>query len=198
MILPRQIGIGILTLVLASASVLSADRANIAADEREELRRHLEQTIASSESFDDRFAAEVWLLDMSTRLEKFVKDPEERLAILTAVHREANAAGLQADLVLGLMEVESHFDRFAVSSAGAQGLMQVMPFWRKELGRDEDNLTDIDTNLRYGCHILQFYLAKENGHMSRALARYNGSVGKTWYPERVMDAWQAHWQAGEL
>jgi soluble lytic murein transglycosylase-like protein len=188
----------LLVLLTTSIGALCADRAHIAADERAELRRHLEKTIASSASFEDRFDAEVWLLDMSTRLERFVKDPAERLAILKAIHREARAANLQPDLVLGLIEVESHFDRYAVSSAGAQGLMQVMPFWRKELGRDEDNLTDIDTNLRYGCHILQFYLEKEKGQMYKALARYNGSVGKTWYPERVMNAWQAHWQAGSL
>jgi soluble lytic murein transglycosylase-like protein len=187
----------LLGLLLAVAAV-ARDRAAIDAGERAELRDHLERTIASSSSFEDRFAAEVWLLDMSTRMAKFIEDPEERLAILQAVHREARAADLKPDLVLGLIEIESRFDRFAVSRAGAQGLMQVMPFWRDELGRPDDNLTDIDTNLRYGCHILQFYLEKERGHLYKALARYNGSVGQTWYPELVMNAWQSRWLAGDL
>ena len=101
-------------------------------------------------------------------------------------------------MVLALIEVESYFDRFAVSRVGAQGLMQVMPFWKKEIGRPDDNLTNADTNLRYGCQILQFYLQKEKGNVHRALARYNGSLGKSWYPERVFDRWRRHWYNGEL
>ncbi|MEH6550234.1 MAG: lytic transglycosylase domain-containing protein [Pseudomonadales bacterium] len=167
-------------------------------DEQIELRSFLEHTIATASSFDDRFSAEVWLVDMDNRLSRFIKDPEERMTILKHVHREANQSQLQPDLVLALIEVESHFDRYAISRVGAQGLMQIMPFWKEEIGRSDDNLTNIETNVRYGCRILQFYLQKEKGNMSKALARYNGSVGKTWYSERVMDAWQARWLAGNL
>lgn len=166
--------------------------------ERAELRQFLIDTIADSSSFKDRFDAEVWLLDMSGRLMRFEKDPQQRLDLLRAVHQEARAANLKPDLVLALIEVESAFDRYAVSSAGAQGLMQVMPFWKNEIGRPDDNLTDPYTNLRYGCRILQYYVEKEKGNLMHALARYNGSYGKWWYPKRVMDAWEARWRAGTL
>ena len=95
--------------------------------------------------------------------------------------------------MLSVIQVESNFDRFAVSVAGALGLMQVMPFWLDEIGRPGDNLLDIRTNLRFGCTILRYYLDREQGHLSRALARYNGSVGKTWYPDRVFRALRTRW-----
>lgn len=163
-----------------------------------ELRNFLKETINKASSFKDKYDAEVWLVDMSTRLSRFVKNPQKRLHLLRSVHREAKAANLKPDLVLAVIEIESSFNRFAVSRVGAQGLMQVMPFWKDEIGRPEDNLTDIETNLRYGCRILQYYLQKEQGHISSALARYNGSYGKTWYPEKVMTAWQKRWYAGDL
>lgn len=166
--------------------------------EHAELRQFLKSTIADASSFRDRFDAEVWLLDMSGRLEYFVGEPQARLELLRAVHFEASNAKLKPDLVLALIEIESGFDRFAVSSAGAQGLMQVMPFWKNEIGRPEDNLTDPYTNLRYGCRILQYYVEKEKGNIMHALARYNGSYGKLWYPRRVMDAWAKRWRAGTL
>jgi len=166
--------------------------------ERAEMRLFLQDAITKSDSFNDRFDAEVWLLDMSTRLSRFMPDPEERLELLRSVHREAKRAELKPDLVLALIQVESRFDRFAVSRVGAQGLMQVMPFWKRELGHPEDNLTDNDTNLRYGCQILRFYMQKEKGNWRTALARYNGSYGKDWYPARVMDVWRDRWYAGDL
>lgn len=166
--------------------------------EHAELRQFLQDTIADSSSFRDRFDAEVWLLDMSGRLSRFIKEPQERLELLRAVHLEARNANLKPDLVLALIEIESGFDRFAVSRAGAQGLMQVMPFWKNEIGRPDDNLTDPYTNLRYGCRILQYYVDKEKGNMMHALARYNGSYGKLWYPRRVMDAWVKRWRAGTM
>ena len=168
-----------------------------AEQEKLELRAFLKTTINDASSFEDRFDAEVWLVDMSGRLEIFVKDPKLRLRMLKAIHREATLANLKPDLVLALIEVESHFDSYAISRAGAQGLMQVMPFWKKEIGRPEDNLTHIETNLRYGCRILQFYMNKENGNWMEALARYNGSYGQYWYPERVMNAWRGRWFVGE-
>jgi soluble lytic murein transglycosylase-like protein len=166
--------------------------------ERAEMREFLKDAINKSDSFADRFDAEVWLLDMSTRLARFIPNPEERLELLRSVHREAKRAQLKPDLVLALIQVESRFDRFAVSRAGAQGLMQVMPFWKNELGHPGDNLTDNDTNLRYGCQILRYYMQKEKGNWRTALARYNGSYGKDWYPARVMDTWRERWYAGDL
>lgn len=158
------------------------------------LRAALIQAIDESNSFSDRFEAEVWLLDMSTRLSRYIDDPEKRLHILRAAHREARRAGVFPQLVLAVMHTESLFQPFAISSAGAQGLMQVMSFWKDEIGRPDDNLMDIDTNLRYGCTILAHYLKREKGDIVRALARYNGSLGKTWYPERVLAAWDRYWE----
>ena len=166
--------------------------------EQQELRSFLQDTISTSDSFNDRFDAEVWLVDMSGRLERYIKDPRQRLSLLRSVHREAKRANLKPDLVLAVIEVESHFDRFSVSRSGARGLMQIMPFWKKEIGHPDDNLFHPRTNLRYGCRILQFYLKKEKGNWMNALARYNGSYGKYWYPERVMNAWKKHWYAGDL
>ena len=159
-----------------------------------ELRELMQRTVAQAESFQDRFDAEVWLLDMSTRLKRYVADPQERLTLLRLVHQEASKAGLKPDMVLALIHAESRFDRFAISSVGAQGMMQVMPFWKAELGRPQDNLTDNATNLRYGCLILRHYLDIERGNLTRALGRYNGSLGKVWYPNLVQTAWKSAWQ----
>ncbi|MGB5427221.1 MAG: transglycosylase SLT domain-containing protein [Gammaproteobacteria bacterium] len=159
----------------------------------EDMRASLIEAIQSSNSFVDRFDAEVWLTDMSYRLQSRVEDPQERLLILRQIHYEARRAGLEPELVLALINVESNFDRFAISSAGARGLMQIMPFWLDELGRPDDNLFDINTNLRFGCTILNIYLERENGDMRRALARYNGSVGQNWYPQRVYKALRTTW-----
>jgi len=159
----------------------------------DELRRILLEAASASDSFTDRFHAEVWLTDMSRRLARQVKDPDERIEILTHVHYEAQRAELEPELVLAVIEVESNFDRFAVSVAGALGLMQVMPFWLDEIGRPGDNLLHVDTNLRYGCTILRHYLNKENGDLRRALGRYNGSLGKRKYPNKVIDRLTRKW-----
>jgi soluble lytic murein transglycosylase-like protein len=159
----------------------------------EQMRIALRTAISNAESFEDRFDAEVWLTDMSGRLRKTVEDPQEQADILRHVHQEAVRASLQPELVLALIQVESNFDRFAISSAGARGLMQIMPFWLDEIGRPGDNLFHIPTNLRFGCTILRIYLDREKGNVHRALARYNGSVGKDWYPRRVMRAWRQRW-----
>ncbi len=158
-----------------------------------ELREVLRQAASESASFTDRFHAEVWLTDMSRRLARQVKNPEERIEILTLVHMEAARVELPPELVLAVIEVESNFDRYAVSVAGALGLMQVMPFWLNEIGRPDDNLLHTDTNLRYGCTILRFYLDKEKGDLRRALGRYNGSLGKRKYPNKVIDKLSKKW-----
>jgi len=158
-----------------------------------ELREVLRAAANDSPSFADRFEAEVWLTDMSNRLERQVRDPEERVEILTLVHMEAQRVQLPPELVLAVIEVESNFDSYAVSVAGALGLMQIMPFWIEEIGRPEDNLLHPNTNLRYGCTILKFYLDKEKGDLRRALGRYNGSLGQRRYPNKVIDKLSYKW-----
>ncbi len=158
-----------------------------------ELREVLVEAVRNSESFSDPYAAEVWLMDKSSRLRPFIHDKRKRLDLLRQVHREAARADLDPELVLAVIEVESAFDRFAISVVGARGLMQVMPFWLDEIGRPDDNLFDVETNLRMGCAILRHYLDMENGDMVRALARYNGSLGRTEYPRRVLNALNQRW-----
>lgn len=158
-----------------------------------DLRRALIEAMRSATSFSDRFDAEVWLVDMSHRLRHRLKDSRERVRLLKMVHNEASRVGLPPELVLAVIDVESDFDRWAISRAGAQGLMQVMPFWLAEIGRPGDNLHHPGTNLRLGCTILRYYLDRESGDLKRALARYNGSLGKTEYAHRVLDALRTRW-----
>jgi soluble lytic murein transglycosylase-like protein len=146
-----------------------------------------------SSSFSDPMDAVEWLAAMSPRLEKKIPNREYRLDLLRSVHYEATRAGLDPQLVLGLMQVESGFRKYAVSSAGARGYMQVMPFWVKLIGRPDDNLFDLRTSLRYGCTILRHYLDIEKGDLYRALGRYNGSLGRPEYPNMVRAAWQNQW-----
>ncbi|AKU10828.1 hypothetical protein AzCIB_0923 [Azoarcus sp. CIB] len=134
-----------------------------------------------------------WLGEMSRRLEKRIPDRAYREDLLTSVHYEATRAGLDPQLVLGLIQVESGFRKYAVSSAGARGYMQVMPFWIKTIGGAEDNLFHLRTNLRYGCTILRHYVDVEKGDLFRALGRYNGSLGRAEYPNMVRAAWERHW-----
>ncbi|GAB3321263.1 lysozyme family protein [Haliea atlantica] len=190
----RAICLGVAALLLPS--LLAAQPEDPA--ERAALRAFLDRTINRADSFTDRYDAEVWLVDMSTRLERFVDTPELRLGLLRMIHAAATRANLPPELVLAVIEVESHFDRFAISRVGAQGMMQVMPFWKNEIGRREDNLTDNRTNLEYGCRILQFYLQREDGDLHRALAAYNGSSGSRRYSNKVYRAWDQHWRTGPL
>ena len=144
-------------------------------------------------SFKTPMEAADWLGEMSRRLEKRIPNREYRIDLLRSVHYEATRAGLDPQLVLGLMQVESGFRKYAVSSAGARGYMQVMPFWVKVIGRPDDSLFDLRTSLRYGCTILRHYLDIEKGDLFRALGRYNGSLGKPEYPNMVRAAWQNQW-----
>jgi soluble lytic murein transglycosylase-like protein len=188
LILPLMVGASVATAQGTDQLAMATEPPQLEIDD--DLRQILLRSIEQSESFEDRFEAEVWLMLMSSRLERFVKDPERRMQILRKVHREATRAGLQPELVLAVIEVESHFDRFAVSRVGAQGIMQVMPFWKNEIGRPDDNLIDLETNLRYGCTILKHYLDRSQGRLAEALARYNGSYGSYRYSAKVMDAWE--------
>ncbi len=138
-----------------------------------------------------------WLATMSERLPRRWKpDYQGRIEFLKTVRYEAMRAGLDPQLVLALIEVESYFRRYAVSSAGARGYMQVMPFWSDAIGDgDASKLFDMRTNLRYGCSILRHYLDLEGGDLFLALGRYNGSRGRREYPDAVMKAWR-RWEFG--
>ncbi|HVS23649.1 MAG TPA: transglycosylase SLT domain-containing protein [Gammaproteobacteria bacterium] len=159
-----------------------------------ELRVILVDAIKNADSFQDRYDAEVWLTDMSRRLEKQVTDPNERLKILRTVHRYATHAQVPPELVLAVIDVESNFDRYAISASSALGLMQVMPFWVPELGyKDKNELFTVDVNVLLGCEILKFYLDMERGDLVKGLARYNGSVGKRGYSDRVIERLRTKW-----
>lgn len=158
-----------------------------------ELKHQLSKSLDENHGFTDQFDAQVWFKTMLPRMNRFRIEDSEKLEILGWVHREAKAAQLDPLLVLALIEIESSFDRYAVSRAGAQGLMQVMSFWKQEIGRNEDNLINTETNLRYGTTILAHYLKRADGDITEALSRYNGSFPKTWYAERVykaLDRWR--------
>lgn len=191
---PIPLGAGCRALALAALLALPGALPAATTERPDaELRQMLEAAIREADSFDDRFDAEVWLMDMSRRLQSRVPDDRERLRLLRAIHYEANRVGLAPELVLAVINVESNFDRFAISPVGARGLMQIMPFWLKEIPEAGDNLFDVRTNLRFGCTILKHYLDRERGDFNRALARYNGSLGKNWYPNRVFDTLRKRW-----
>jgi soluble lytic murein transglycosylase-like protein len=135
-----------------------------------------------------------WLAEMSSRLEKRIPDRKVRTDFLLTLHFEAKNNGLDPQLVLGVVEIESGFKKYAVSRAEARGYMQVMPFWTKEAGRAKDNLFNLRTNLIYGCWILGHYLDREKGDYFRALGRYNGSLGHPEYPNAVISSWKGRWK----
>jgi len=144
-------------------------------------------------AFGTEAEARDWLSTMSSKLAGRMRERIAREEFLITVHYEAKRAGLDPQLVLGLIQVESNFRKHAVSSAGARGYMQVMPFWIKLIGNNEHNLFNLRTNLRYGCVILRHYLDVEKGDLYRALGRYNGSLGRPEYPALVERAWQRDW-----
>ncbi len=143
--------------------------------------------------FPDPIEGQAWLAEMSQRLQNKMPDKAYREDFLISVHYEATRAGLDPQLVLGLIQVESAFKKYAVSSAGARGYMQVMPFWVKSIGHSDHNLFNLRLNLRYGCTILRHYLDIERGNLFRALGRYNGSLGREKYPNLVIDKQRKYW-----
>jgi soluble lytic murein transglycosylase-like protein len=165
----------------------------LSASVRAVLQRSVSDQAAPKLAFATQYEADSWLSKMSRRLAKRVPSVEERMDLLKTVHYEATRAGLDPELVLGLIEVESGFKKYAVSSVGARGYMQVMPVWVKEIGTSEQNLFHLRVNLRYGCTILRHYLDIEKGDLFRALGRYNGSLGQPQYPNLVRAAWHNHW-----
>lgn len=178
-------------LILLGITAFTSATGNTDPDPK--LRQLLREAINADYGFEDRFAAEVWLLDMSNRLKAIIDDTETRIDILKQVHYEATRVNIAPELVLAVIEIESAFDEFAISVAGARGLMQVMPFWLDEIGISDKNLFKIRTNLRMGCTILRYYLDMEAGNLTRALARYNGSLGKYTYPNKVLKALNTRW-----
>ena len=129
-----------------------------------------------------------WLAEMSRRLATRIPDERERREFLATVHYEAIRAGLDPQLVLGVIHHESGFKKYAISTASARGYMQVMPFWTRQIGSPDHDLFNLRTNLRYGCVILRHYLDIEQGDYYRALGRYNGSLGRPEYPTAVISA----------
>ncbi len=163
-----------------------------------DFKNNLKQLINGSElsSFSDKFEAEVWLLDMATRIRSiYPKTPEdETLQILKSVHHYARQFKINPQLVLAIIQTESSFERFAISRVGAQGLMQIMPFWLKEIGHESDNLFHIDTNIRYGCAIFSLYLEETGGNLTQALQRYNGARKSTKYSRKVFNYLRKNWR----
>ncbi len=180
--------LSLLALMLAPVLVAAATE-----DRDPVLREKLKAAVAEPLAFEDRFEAEVWLTDMAGRLAPKVPDPGERLEILTTVHREASRVGLPPEMILAVIDVESGFQRYAVSRANAQGLMQVMRFWLAELDMPGYALLDVQENVRMGCTILRHYYDLEKGNWTRALARYNGSLGSRAYPDRVFERLRTRW-----
>ena len=166
----------------------------LSASVRAVLQHSVADQAAPKLAFANRYEADKWLNEMSRRLQSRMPDQTARLEFLSTVHYEATRAGLDPHLVLALIEVESGFRKYAVSKAGARGYMQVMPFWTRSIGAADHNLFHLRMNLRYGCTILRYYLDIEKGDTHRALARYNGSLGKPKYPQRVHAVWQKKWK----
>ena len=157
------------------------------------MQRSISDKAAPRLVFDTEREGQVWLDEMSNRLKKKIPNTQYREDFLRTVHYEATRAGLDPQMVLSLIQVESGFKKYAVSSVGARGFMQVMPFWVRSIGERDHNLFHMRLNLRYGCTILRHYLDIERGDLFRALGRYNGSLGKPQYPNLVLGAWRNHW-----
>jgi soluble lytic murein transglycosylase-like protein len=164
---------------------------------RTALAARIADTAPPERKFDriqDRVAFVDWLAEMSQRLATQEPDYRTRIDLLRTLDYECTRAGLERQMILGLIQVESAFRRYAISTAGARGYMQVMPFWTSLIGDgDARRLFDMRTNLRYGCVILRHYVDGEQGDLFRALGRYNGSVGRREYPQAVLAAWKGQW-----
>ncbi len=191
----------VVSLTLAAAGLCFAVGAQAGAQKEEKLsasvrsmmQRAISDQAAPKLAFSSHQEAQLWLDDMSQRLASRMPDANDRFDFLSTVHYEASRAGLDPHLVLGLIEVESGFRKYAISKSGARGYMQVMPFWTKAIGSKDQDLFHLRTNLRYGCTILRYYLDQEKGDLYRALGRYNGSLGQPEYPNLVKAAWNKHW-----
>jgi soluble lytic murein transglycosylase-like protein len=165
----------------------------LSANARASLQRGLADTAVTRTAFRNVADEQAWLAEMSRRLKRWMPDEADRLEFLTTLHWEASRAGVDPQLMLGLIQVESAFRKYAVSPVGARGYTQVMPFWVKVIGSPDHNLFQLRTSLRYGALILRHYIDIERGDLFRALGRYNGSLGRAEYPNLVVGAWKRHW-----
>jgi soluble lytic murein transglycosylase-like protein len=192
----RTLHAALLTAALLVAGPLHAGAQReeaLSANVRASLQRALADTAVTRTAFGNPADEQSWLKEMSRRLTRWMPDEAERLEFLTTLHWEASRAGVDPQLMLGLIHVESRFRKYAVSPVGARGYTQVMPFWVKTIGSPDHNLFQLRTNLRYGALILRHYIDIERGDLFRALGRYNGSLGRAEYPNLVVGAWKRHW-----
>lgn len=186
--------IACLLLVCASAAWAGAQKEEqLSNSVRALMQKSISDDAAPRLMFASGAESQVWLSDMSRRLEQKMPDKQLRIDFLRTVNYEASRAGLDPQLVLGLIQVESGFKKYAVSPVGARGFMQVMPFWVRQIGNPDQDLFHLRLNLRYGCTILRRYLDMEKGDLYRALGRYNGSLGQPEYPNMVVGAWRKSW-----
>lgn len=158
------------------------------------VRAALARAVSERSTFDwNDMDLRAWVRAMTPRVIANFKDEEGARSFLGLVRYESLRSGLDPHMVLAVIDVESRFRKYAVSKAGARGLMQVMPFWVKEIGEPGHNLFQERLNLRYGCTILRHYLDRERGNLFNALGRYNGSLGNPEYPNRVLKAFKSRW-----
>ena len=165
-----------------------------------ELKAVIERAITQAQCFTDQYDSAVWYTLMEPKLRRYMSDRDERLALLRTVYCETHRPGvttLPSGLVLAVLDVESRFDRWAVSNSGAVGLMQVMPFWPEQLGMHRRELVTMEANIRMGCAILRHYLETEHNDVRRALGRYNGSLRAREYPDRVVTRWTRYWNGAD-
>ncbi len=196
MVLPRLMRLGLLAMlaIVPPAALAGAQvEEELAANVQSLLHRSVSDYPAPHLVFATDIEGLSWLADMSSRLAGKIPDWTTRRDFLVTVQYEASRAGLDPQLVLSLIQHESNFRKYAVSSAEARGYMQVMPFWVRQIGNSDHDLFNLRTNLRYGCTILRYYLDRENGDLYRALGRYNGSLGRAEYPGAVLAAMQRYW-----
>ncbi|MEW6679281.1 MAG: lytic transglycosylase domain-containing protein [Pseudomonadota bacterium] len=194
----RSLKLLVLALAFSAGTALAGKQQYepLSASVKARLSKAVADAAVEKAAFADSPTVRLWLGEMSNRLTRYIPDPEFREDFLNTLHYEATRAGLDPELMLGLIEVESGFKKYAVSSVGARGFTQVMPFWLDVIGTREQNLFHLRTNLRYGTTILRHYIDIEKGNLFRALGRYNGSLGKAEYPEMVYAAWRNHWTYG--
>ncbi len=181
--------------LLFVANVLAGNQAEepLSNSVKAQMQKSISDSAAPRLAFASEIEGRLWLAEMSSRLKQRMPDQAMREDFLRTVGYEATRAGLDPQMVLGLIQVESGFKKYAVSSAGARGFMQVMPFWVRSIGTKDHNLFHLRLNLRYGCTILRHYIDIERGGLYRALGRYNGSLGQPQYPNMVLGAWRKHW-----
>ncbi len=189
-----RVAVAVLLAVLATGAGAGGQKYEpMSASVRSQLSKAVSDAAVERAAFADSPYVQAWLEEMSRRLTRRIPDAEFRMDFLNTLHYEAHRAGLDPELMMGLIEVESGFKKYAVSVVGARGFTQVMPFWVDAIGTRDHNLFHLRTNLRYGTNILRHYLDIERGDLFRALGRYNGSLGKAEYPNAVLAAWRKHW-----